>query len=90
MVEPLKLLLDARLALERLPREILAPGRDRIARLRLELDDALLELVLLKLEPFLRGHDVGDPALDVLQQLELPLVGVVQRLLGFLRAVEQL
>ena len=44
LVEPLELLLHGRLALERCAREILAAGAERLARLRLELDDALLEL----------------------------------------------
>jgi hypothetical protein len=76
--------------LQRLPREILPTGGHRLARLRVELDDALLELGLLQLEPLLGGDDVGDAALDVLQQLELLLVGVVQRLGRVLGAVEQL
>src|SRR5581483_4627334 len=50
---PLQLLLRDRLALERLPREVLAVRRDRLTGLRLELDDVLLELLLLELEALL-------------------------------------
>ena len=49
-----------------------------------------LELRFLQLEPLLRGDDVGDAPLDVLEQLELLLVRVVQRLRRVLGAVEQL
>jgi len=45
---------------------------------------------LLELEPFLRGDDVGEAALDVLQQLELLLVRVVEGLARILGLVEQL
>ena len=89
-VEALQLLLDRRLALERGAREILAIRRDGLVRLPVELDDALLELGLLELEALLRGDDVGEAALDVLQQLELLLVRVVESLAGILRPVEQL
>ena len=44
-VEPLELLLHARLPLERLAREVLAAAGERLPCLRLELDDALLERV---------------------------------------------
>src|SRR5439155_3992833 len=46
-VEILELRLHGRLALERLPCEVLAPAAQRLPRLGLELDDALLELGLL-------------------------------------------
>src|ERR671937_645900 len=42
LVETLELLLEAGLPLQRLTGEILAPGSNRLPRLRLELDDALL------------------------------------------------
>ena len=45
-VELLQLRLGDRLALERLAGEVLAVRRDRLARLGLELDDVLLELLL--------------------------------------------
>ena len=90
LVEPLELLLDGRLPLERLSRQVLPAGRDRLARLRLELDDALLELLVLHLEALLRRDDVRDPALHVLEQLELLLVRVVEGLARILGAVEQL
>ena len=89
-VEALQLLLHRRLPLERLPREVLAVRGERLARLRLELDDVLLELLRLELEPLLRGDDVGDAALDVLELLEHLLVGVVERLVRVLGPVEQL
>ena len=66
------------------------PGGERLARLRVELDDLLLELLLLQLEALLRRDDVGDALLDVLQQLHLLLVAVLERLRGILRPVEQL
>src|SRR5919197_1857171 len=90
LVETLQLLLETRLPLERLAREILPARPQSLSRLRVELDDALLQLRLLQFEPLLRGDHVGDPALDVLEQLELPLVRVVQRLRRVLGPVEQL
>src|SRR5581483_4795979 len=90
VVHALQLLLRDRLALERLPREVLAVRRDRLTGLRLELDDVLLELLLLELEALLRGDDVRDAALDVLELLEHLLVRVVERLGRILRPVEQL
>jgi hypothetical protein len=90
LIEALELLLQTGLPFERLAGQILATGGDRLPRLALELDDALLQLRLLQLEPLLGRDDVGDPPLDVLEQLELPLVGVVERLGRVFRAVEQL
>src|SRR4051794_21889671 len=77
------------LALERHPRQILATLRERLARLRVELDDALLELVLLHLKALLGRDHVRDALLHVLKQLYLLLVAVVERLGGVLRAVEK-
>src|SRR5206468_4192943 len=71
-------------------RKVLLAGGQRLAGLRVELDHALLKAVLLHLEALLGGDDLGDALLDVLQQLELLVVAVVQRLAGILRAVEQL
>ena len=88
-VEALELLLRGGLALERLPGEILAVRGDRLAGLRLELDDVLLDRLGLELEPLLRGHDVGDAALDVLELLEHLLVRVVERLGRVLGPVER-
>ena len=89
-VHVLQLRLRERLALERLPREVLAVRRDRLPGLCLELDDVLLELLLLQLEPLLGGDDVGGAALDVLELLEHLLVRVVERLGRVLRPVQQL
>ena len=44
LVQALELLLYGGLALECLPREVLASGTDGLTRLRHEFDDALLEL----------------------------------------------
>src|SRR5207249_6521734 len=89
LVEALELLLEPGLALERLAREVLTAGGERLTCLRVELHDALLQLRLLELEALLCSDDVGDPALDVLEQLELALIRVVQRLRRVLGAVEQ-
>src|SRR4029453_5648136 len=70
--------------------EVLPTLRDRLPGLRVELDDALLELGRLELKPLLGRDDVGDPALDVLQELELLFVRVVESLGRILRSVEQL
>ena len=86
----LQLLLRDRLALERLGREVVAVRGDGLARLRLERDDVLLELLLLQLDPLLRGDDVGDAALHVLELLEHLLVRVVERLGRVLGPVEEL
>ena len=88
-VEILELLLEPRLSLERLTREVLAARAERLACLRVELDDVLLELLGLELEPLLRRDDVRDPSLDVLQRFQLLLVRVVERLLGILSSVQQ-
>src|SRR5204862_2109358 len=69
--------------------EILPAGSKRLAGLRVELDDVLLQLLRLDLQPLLRSDDVGDAALDVLQGLQLALVRVVERLARVLRAVQQ-
>ena len=82
LVERLQLALRELLALERDAREILAILRERLAGLRVELDDLLLELLLLQLQALLGRDDVGDALLDVLEQLHLLLVAVLQRLAG--------
>ena len=90
LVERLQLALCELLALERGARKILLARRQRLARLRVELDDLLLELGLLHLEALLGRDDVRDALLDVLQQLHLALVGVLERLARVLGLVEQL
>ena len=79
-----------RLALERRARQVLAALRERLARLRVELDDLLLVLLGLHLDALLRRDDVGDALLDVLKQLELLVVAVVERLGRILGPVEHL
>ena len=78
-VEPLQLALRELLALQRHAREILAVLGERLTRLRVELDDLLLELLLLQLQALLGRDDVSDALLDVLEQLHLLLVAVLQR-----------
>src|SRR4029079_10888971 len=56
LVERLQLGLGELLALERGAGEILTPLRERLARLRVELDHLLLELLLLTLEALSGGH----------------------------------
>ena len=90
LVERLQLGLRERLALERGAGERLVAGRQRLARLRVELDHLLLELLLLQLQALLGRHHVGDALLDVLKQLGLLLVAVLERLGGVLRPVEHL
>ena len=87
-VERLQFGLGELLALERDAREILAILRQRLPRLRVQLDDLLLELLLLELEALLGRDDVGDALLDVLEQLHLLLVAVLQRLTRILGLVE--
>ena len=89
-VERLELGLGDRLALERGAGQVLAALRERLAGLRVELDDLLLELVGLHLEALLRRRDVGDALLDVLEQLQLLVVAVVERLGRVLGTVEGL
>ncbi len=89
-VEPLQLRLRDVLAFQRRPREVLLAGGDRLAGLRVELDDALLEGALLHLQALLGRHHVGDALLDVLQLFDLLLVAVVQRLGGVFRPIQQL
>ena len=64
--------LEPVLALQRDAGQLLVALSERLAGLRVELDDLLLELLGLHLQPLLRRHDVGDALLDVLQRLELP------------------
>src|SRR5439155_25150381 len=88
-VATLELLLDPGRPLEGLAGEVLAIGSDGLARLRVERDDILFELRGLELEALLGGADVRDSALDVLQRLELLLVGIVECLVRILCAIEQ-
>ena len=63
LVEALELLLDERLALERLAREVLPARAERLPCLAFELGDVLLELLRLHLEPLLRGDTSAMPFL---------------------------
>jgi hypothetical protein len=81
---------DQLLALQRRASEVVPAGRHRFARLAVELVSLLVQRRLLQLQPFLGGDDVGDSLLDVLELLDLALVGVVERLTRILGPVEQL
>jgi len=73
-VEILELLLETRLPLERLPGKVLAARSECLAGLRVELDDVLLELLGLELEPLFGRDDVRDASFHVLQRFQLLLV----------------
>src|ERR1035437_9699353 len=77
------------LALQRRAREILLAGRHRLPRLTVQLPGLLAQRLLLQLQALLRGDDVRDPLLDVLQILELSLVGVIERLGRILGTIQQ-
>ena len=78
--------LEARRLFARGPANLRGEG---LARLGVQLEQTLLELVRLELEALLRGRDIGDAALDVREQLALLLVRVVQRLARVLRPVQE-
>jgi len=69
---------------------LLVAGGERLAGLSVQFHDALPKPLGLELQPLLRGGDVGDPLLDVLQLLDLLLVAVLERLSGILGAIEEL
>ncbi len=75
---------------QRLAGEVLAAAGERGLGLLLELGALLLELGDLQLETLAAGGHVGHAAAHLLQQLELLLVGVVQRLARVLRLVQGL
>ena len=89
-VEPLELGLGDVLAFQGGAGEVFVAAGQRLAGLRVELHDALLQRALLHLQALLGGHHVGDPLLDVLQLFDLLLVAVVQRLGWVFGAVQQL
>ena len=81
------LLAQGGLADQRLPGEVLASGRQGGAGLVIELGQLLVEAGDLQLDPLAaRGH-VGHTPADLLQHLQLLLVGVVQGLRGILSLV---
>ena len=89
-VERLELGLRDVLAFERRPREFFLARGHRLARLRVELHELLLERGLLHLKALLRRHDVGDALLHVLKLFDLLLIAVVQRLRGVFCPFEEL
>ena len=74
------LLLQAGAAGQRLAGQVLATDLEGLLGLLGQLVGLGVQLVGLQLDPLAAGRDVGDPAADLLQQLELPLVGVVEGL----------
>ena len=66
------------------------PDLERLLRLLGQLVGLQVELVGLELDPLAAGGDVGDSPAHLLQQLELPLVGVVERLPRVLELVQGL
>jgi hypothetical protein len=81
--------LRRRLPLQRRTGEIVPAERHRLPRLGVELVDRLTEGCLLELQPLLRRCHLGHAAAHVGQQLHLPLVAVIERLLGALGPFEQ-
>ena len=89
LIERAELGHDRLLALQRRAREVLVAGDERLTRLAVKLGGLLSQAVLLHLQALLRRHHLGDPALGGLQQLQLLLVAVVERLGGILGAIER-
>ena len=81
------LLADGGLADQRLASQVLATGRQRRPGLVIELGQLLVQAGDLQLDPLAAGGHVGHAAPDLLQHLQLLLVGVVQGLCGILRLV---
>ncbi len=81
---------DSRPPDQRLAGQILAPRGERLPCLALQLGRRLLQLVELKLDAFAARRHVRHPAPHLLQQLQLPLVGIVEHLAGILGAVQHL
>src|SRR6266511_3207146 len=79
---------DRRAPCQRLPGQVVAVLADGLARLVLQLGGRLLEGLRLELHALARGGDVRHAPAHLLEQLELPLVGVVQRLSWILVPVE--
>ena len=75
---------------ERLGGQVLAVLRERLACLVLQLGGGLLQLLGLELDALLRGRDIGEAPLHLLQLLDLLLVGEIERLARILRLVEDL
>ena len=84
------LLVDRGATGQRLTGQVVAAGGDRLLSLRLELVGGALQLLHLQLQALAARRHVGDAAAHLRQQLELLLVGVVQRLARVLVLVEDL
>ena len=70
--------------------EVLAVLREGLSGLVLQLGRRLLQLLSLELDALFGGRDVGEAALDLLQLLELLLVGEIECFAGVLDLVEDL
>jgi len=88
LVQAVELLLRRLLAHQDRARQVLTVGGQRLAGLVVHTVDVRLELGRLQLQALLRGRDLDDAALEVLDLLQLALVRVVERLAGVLRFVE--
>ena len=84
------LLVDGGTAGQRLAGQVVAAGGDRLLRLCLQLVSVALKLLHLQLEALTAGGDVSDPPAHLGQQLQLLLIGVVERLARVLVLVEDL
>ena len=73
---------------ERLGGEVLTVLRQRLSCLVLQLGRRLLQLLGLELDPLLRRCHIGEATLDLLELLDLLLVGEIERLAGVLGPVE--
>ena len=81
---------DGRPPGQRLAGQVLAPRGECLLRLALQPGRRLLELGELQLDAPAAGRHVRHPAAHLLQQLQLPLVGVIKHLAGVLGAVQRL
>ena len=75
---------------QRLAGQVLAADLEGLLRLIGQLVGLGVQLVGLQLDPLTAGRHIGDAAADLLQQLELALVGVVEGLARILELVQGL